>query len=86
MDLNNYKLELDYPCLWTYKIIGSIQEDLRQAVLDVVGELEHTLTFSNNSKTGRYLSLKLELIVKDEKHRLSIYEGLSRHDAIKIVL
>lgn len=86
MDLNDYQIELDYPCKWTYKVIGSIQEDLRQAVLDVMGDLEHTLSFSNNSKTGRYLSLKLELVVQDEAQRLSIYESLSQHDAIKIVL
>ncbi len=86
MDLNEYQIELEYPCPWTYKIIGSIQEDLRQAVADVIGDLEHTLSFSNNSKTGRYLSLKLELVVQDEAQRLSIYELLSQHEAIKIVL
>ena len=86
MNLNDYKLELNYPCRWTYKVIGSIKEDLRQAVKDVVGDLDHTLTFSNNSKTGRYLSLKLELTVRDEAQRVGIYRALSRHRAIKIVL
>ncbi len=84
MNLNDYKLELNYPCRWTYKVIGSIKEDLRQAVKDVVGDLDHT--FSNNSKTGRYLSLKLELTVRDEAQRVGIYRALSRHRAIKIVL
>ncbi len=86
MDLNDHKLELNYPCLWTYKVIGSIREDLRRAVHDVVGDMEHTLTFSNNSRRGRYLSLKLELIVQNDAQRVGIYESLSQQSAIKIVL
>lgn len=86
MDLNDYKLELEYPCHWTYKIIGSVKEDLRQAVKEVIGDLDHILTFSNNSKTGRYLSLKLEMVVQSEAQRVGIYQALSQHAAIKIVL
>jgi len=86
VDLSNYKLELEYPCRWTYKIIGSVKEGLRQAVEEVIGDLEHTLTLSNNSKTGRYLSLKLDIVVQSEAQRVGIYQALSEHRAIKIVL
>lgn len=80
------KLELTYPCNWTYKLIGSEKEALEKAIHDVIIEREHDLSHSNTSKTGKYVSLNLKLLVHNEDDRQFIFEALKAHQNIKMVL
>ncbi|MFT5661760.1 MAG: putative lipoic acid-binding regulatory protein [Sulfurimonas sp.] len=80
------KLELEYPCSWSYKLIGHEKEAIQKAIHDVILEREHTLNHSNNSKTGKYVSLNLALIIQNEDERNFIYEALKKHKHIKMVL
>ena len=83
---SNKKVELEYPCSWCYKVIASERKALEQAVRDVIDERTHTLSHSNNSKTGKYTSMNLELLVHNEDDRTFIYEALKKHQDIKMVL
>lgn len=83
---NNCKLTLEYPCLWKYKVIGYSEEGIRKAVEDVITEQTYTISFSNMSSTGKYLCFNIETEVRDENHRITTYEALKQHSAIKIVL
>jgi len=78
--------EIDYPCPWGYKVIGTDMERLRSAIAEVIQERPHTVTPSNRSVTGKYHCLNVEIVVASEECRLEIYEGLRRHPAVKIVL
>lgn len=80
------KLELIYPCNWCYKVIASEQHALKQAVKDVIQEREHKLEHSNKSRTSKYTSMNLEILVYNEDDRTFIYEALKKHQAIKMVL
>ncbi|HOD36344.1 MAG TPA: DUF493 domain-containing protein [Syntrophales bacterium] len=80
------KPHIDYPCRWGYKIIGTDEALLRGAVTEVVQDLAHSITPSNRSASGRYICLDVEMLVLNEDQRLTIYEGLRRHPAVKIVL
>jgi uncharacterized protein len=80
------KLELEYPCDWAYKLIASEKKALEKAIHDVIEEREHKLTHSNNSKTGKYVSMNLKLLVHNEDDRNFIYEALKAHSNIKMVL
>lgn len=80
------KLELEYPCSWSYKLIGHEKEVIQQAIRDVISGREHSLTHSNASKSGKYVSLNLELLVHNEDDRNFIYEALKAHQHIKMVL
>jgi len=86
MDRRKAVLQLDYPCRWTYKVIGSVEGDVRGAVAEVLGDCDHTLSLSNNSRSGRYLSFKVALTVHSEAQQVGLYLALSQHRAIKIVL
>jgi len=78
--------EILYPCIWSYQVIGVDEALLRAAVLEVVGDLPHTLRPGNVSKGGKYRSLGLEARVETELERLRIFECLSKHPAIRFVL
>ncbi len=80
------KLELEYPCSWRYKLIGHEKEAIEKAIRDVILEREHDLEHSNASKSGKYVSMNLDLVVTNEDERQFIYEALKAHQNIKMVL
>jgi putative lipoic acid-binding regulatory protein len=80
------KLELEYPCNWCYKVVGEEREKLEQAIRDVVLKREHSVANSNTSRSGKYISLNLDLLVHNEDDRQFIYEALKAHQNIKMVL
>jgi len=80
------KVLIDYPCSWTYKLIGHEKEAIEKAIHEVILEREHDLTHSNASKTGKYVSMNLDLVITNEDERNFIFEALKAHQNIKMVL
>ena len=80
------KLELTYPCTWSYKLIGHEKETIQKAIHEVILGREHNLNHSNVSKTNKYISMNLDLLVHNEDDRNFIYEALKTHQNIKMVL
>jgi uncharacterized protein len=80
------KPEIDYPCLWVYKVIGNDPESVREAITAACTSNPVKISPSHSSSGGKYWSLKAELEVKDENMRLAIYQSLTRHPAVKLVL
>ena len=86
IDLNNHKLVLDYPCSWKYKIVIIETINVQYISKDIFGEREHFIKESNTSKKGKYKSYSIELIVHNEDDRKEVYQILSEHKDIKMVL
>ena len=84
--LNNKKPEINYPCLWQYKVIGTDIDELISSIKSIIGDIDHTLNESKKSSKGKYLSVNLELEVDSEKMRNSIFGKLQRHSSIKMVI
>lgn len=84
--MNTTKCDIEYPCRWTYKIIGQDEAMLREAVTGVLAESRYTITPSNRSRTGKYLCLNIETEVHDEARRIEIYEALRHNSVITMVL
>lgn len=80
------RLELEYPCHWVYKIIGEDAARLRQAVLQLIEGDAYTVSVSKTSSSGRYVSLNIDVEVRDERERTSIYEALRSHPDVRMVL
>jgi len=80
------KLELEYPCNWSYKVVGEERAKLENAIREVILEREHRIAHSNTSRTGKYISLNLDLLVHNEDDRQFIFEALKAHQHIKMVL
>lgn len=85
--LNNMERpRINYPCEWEYRIIGTDEAAIRQAVSEIIADKKYTLNFSNISKAGKYISLALKIIVENEEIRNSIYTALRQNPAIKSLL
>lgn len=80
------KPEIDYPCKWLYKVIGEEKEAIRAAVYHICSGKDITYSYSHSSSGGKYHSFNVEVEVKNEEERLSIYNLLNNHAAIKVVM
>jgi len=80
------KLELTYPTTWSYKLIALSKEQIQKAIHEVILEREHDLVHSNFSKTGKYVSMSLDLLIHNEDDRNFIFEALKKHQHIKMIL
>lgn len=79
------KPDITYPCPWSYRILGSDESRMRDAVRAIVGTAQYDLKLSNESRGGKYRSLELEIVVADEVQRLSIFEALRVHADVRFV-
>jgi putative lipoic acid-binding regulatory protein len=79
------RLELEFPCEWTYTVIGSDAERLHAALSAAAGERTHRVTLSRKSSQGRYVSLELVATVESDEERLRIYAELHAHEAVRMI-
>ncbi len=86
IDLSKEKLELVYPCVWNYKLIGLTEAGVKAAICEIILEKPHKLKPSKSSKGGKYQSFDLEIIVASDDERIVVYESLRKHQEIKMVL
>ncbi len=82
----NEKPEIDYPCRWLYKIISIHATDMAAVVEEIVAESDYSLSHSNTSRTGKYVSYDLEVTVQTEEARNFFFAALKQHPSIKMVL
>ena len=87
-NINDFKQKvvIEYPCSWCYKLISEHEDHTKEAVSDILKEKTHNLNASNTSKSGKYISMNLELLVQNEDERNFLYEALKAHQKIKMVL
>jgi len=86
VQLPDRRPEIDYPTTWSYQLIGSDEALVRAAVAAIVAAREHTLQLTKTSRTGKYCSLRLEIVVADEADRLGLFQALATHAAVRFVL
>jgi putative lipoic acid-binding regulatory protein len=85
-DKEKRKAQLEYPCPWVYKIIGSDADEMRCAVAEIIRDRTYKVSHSRSSETAKYHCLNVELSVESESHRTALYEALKAHRAVKLVL
>jgi hypothetical protein len=80
------KLEIEYPCEWIYKIIGSDVSRMKAAAQSIICGKEFVIDVSRGSSKGNYVSLNLKITVASEHERKLIFTALGTHSDIKLVL
>jgi len=86
IDLNQHKLELDYPCNWTYKVVIRKEQNMNKIIKEILEKRKHGIKPSKTSSGGKFKSYTLDLIVEDEKDRKDLYQLLGDHEHIKMVV
>ena len=80
------KPEIDYPCQWSYKVIGSEKDHIQKTIELGLKERNYTLSISKKSKSGKYTSFNVELFVESEKERDFFFGMLREIESVKFVL
>jgi len=83
MNKNN---KINYPCPWSYRVIGPDRDSIKTAVLEIFCDLSYSLEPGNASRTGKYHSWGVSLEIKNQAQRDSLFQRLSSHPAIKVVI
>jgi len=86
INLNDKKLELDYPCNWEYKLIVLENCDIKKCAKDILLEREYNLKLSKTSSKSKFKSYTLQMLVHNEDERKEIFSLLGEHKDIKMVL
>ena len=77
---------VEYPCEWSYRIIGNEISKMVEAVESAVEGMKYDLQASNISNKGNYFSISLKVFVNNEEERNLVYERIVSHENIKMVL
>ena len=85
-DPKKNKSVIEYPTKWEYKIIWNDVDKLLKAVEGAVPGLEYEITPSNISKNEKYYSLNVTVVVSSEVVRDLVFQKLSEHTDIKLVI
>lgn len=86
LNFDGQKLALEYPCPWSYKVIGTDEALLRSHIEEVANGRAYTIKISNKSSGGKYCCLDMDMIVESEAERTETYAALQGRDGIKMVL
>ncbi len=86
INLNEHKLELDYPCNWEYKVVIKAEQNIKNIIKDVLKKREHGIKPSKTSSKGKFQSHTLKLMVHSEDDRKNIYKLLGEHKHIKMIV
>ena len=80
------KPDIQYPCIWSYKIIGSDRARITDTIPVVLEDFEYTLSESRQSKTGKFTSFHVSMRVNSEKERNTIFNILKDIPSVKFLL
>jgi len=85
-DFDGRRAEIDYPTRWEYRLIGADEARLRAVVAAVVGQAEYRVAGARPSRSGKWISLAVEVLVIDEAQRDALFEELSAHEDVRYLL
>ena len=78
---------IQYPCEWSYKVIGKDPEEIKAAIHEILGDAsDYSISPSKESRSGKYLSYNVDTVVSDEETRNRYFMGLKAHSSIIMVL
>jgi len=86
MENEKNDLKIEYPCKWGYKVIGSDVDNILLAIEKSVLGLEYSVSPSNVSKTGKYISFNILMEVPNEVVRDLVFENLQKNEHINFVI
>lgn len=86
LDSSSKKPNIDYPCDWHYKVIGTDIDEMIKVIERSAEGLDYKIASSNVSSKGNYFSISLKVNVTSEVIRDIIFTKLKASEFVKMVL
>ena len=80
------KPDIEYPCEWGYKIIGTNKAALEACIFEIVGKRAYKTKGGNTSSKGKFHSLNMTCKVESQKDRDEVFKAFSDHKDVKMVI
>lgn len=80
------KPDIEYPCEWGYKIIGTDKSALEACISEIMQGRRHSIKEGNRSSKGKFVSMSSQCKVKSQEDRDLIFKAFSDHSAVKMVI
>lgn len=82
--------KIEFPCDYSIKVIGHAAPDFKQFVIDVVRchapELNEDTVSLNDSRNGRFTSVRLTIVATGEPQLKALFEELKASGRVEMVL
>lgn len=85
MDID-IKPQIDYPCIWRYRVIGFNRDNVLAAIRQVFHDNADIAKMEHVSSHGKYVALNCAIEVKNDSERLAYFEGLTQQPGIIMVI
>ena len=86
LDPNSKKPNIDYPCDWHYKVIGTDVDEMLKVLEQAAEGMDYKIASSNVSSKGNYFSVSFKVYVTSEVIRDIIFAKLKASEFVKMVL
>lgn len=80
------KPEIEYPCEWGYKIIGTDKVKLEACIFEVMGVREYSTKAGNSSSKGKFHTINTACTVVSQEERDAIFKAFQDHCDVKMVI
>ncbi len=86
MSVQDEETLIEFPCEFPVKVMGAAIPEFHTAVEKIVKthdtEYDSSLTKQNTSKTGKYVSLTLNIHAKNKLQLDALYQDLTNHELV----
>ncbi len=80
------KPDIEYPCEWGYKIIGTSKSDLEACISEIMDGRRYSTREGNVSSKGKFVTMNSQCKVTSQEDRDLIFKAFSDHPAVKMVI
>ena len=81
------KPQIDYPCRWSYRVIGLHKEQVVAAIHNVFNGKEVDISpIEHHSSHHKYVAINCSAIVDTDEERLRYFDGLVNQCGIVMVI
>lgn len=77
---------VEYPSPWNYRLIGVAVPEMHAALVVLLESRPYAVRPGNQSRTGRYCSIDVELVVHSDEDRHELFARFKAHPAFVYVL
>lgn len=81
------KPQIDYPCKWSYRVIGLHKDHVNAALKNVFGNKDVDISpIEHHSKNHKYVAINCSINVENNEERLAYFNGLVEQYGIVMVI
>ncbi|MCH9740003.1 MAG: DUF493 domain-containing protein [Epsilonproteobacteria bacterium] len=80
------KPDIEYPCQWGYKLIGTDKAKLETCIFDVMAHRDYKCKVGNTSSKGKFISMNTSCEVSSQEERDALFKAFQDHCDVKMVI